>query len=86
MLIATLVAALSDFSLAPASIELQESVTGLAGESNLGEQTFWPMVFAIACGISALVSAWVATLPVSTRAKVDETTVNDARLIWDEQV
>lgn len=86
MLIATSVAALSDFSLAPASLELQESVTGLAGESTLGEQTLWPMVFAIACGISALLSVWVATLPVSARAKVDEPGANDARAIWDEQL
>ena len=86
MLLAALIAVLSDFSFAPASLELQESVTGIAGETSLGTPTFWPYVFTATSVVSILLGIWVASLPVSTRVRVDEPGANDVRSIWDEQV
>ena len=86
MLLAALIAVLSDFSFAPASLELQESVTGIAGETSLGTPTFWPYVFTATSVVSILLGIWVASLPVSTSVKVDEPGANDLRSIWDEQV
>jgi hypothetical protein len=86
MLLAALIAVFTDFSLAPASLELQESITGVAGESSLGAQTLWPYIFATTSGVSILLGIWVASLPVSTRVRVDEPGANDVRSIWDEQV
>lgn len=86
MLFSTFLAVSTNFSFAPASLQLQESITGLAGESTLGSQTFWPLIFAVLSGLSGLLSLWVATLPVSSKVRVDEPGVNDARSIWDEQV
>jgi len=86
MLIAAAIAFSTDFTLAPTSLQLQEALTGVVGDSNLGEATLWPYVFAALAGVSALLSLWVATLPVSTKARVDETGANDTRSIWDEQV
>jgi hypothetical protein len=86
MLIAALVAFFTDFTLAPASLQLQETVTGVVGDSNLGEATLWPYVFAALASFSAALSLWVASLRVSVKARVDEPAANDARSIWDEQV
>jgi chromate transport protein ChrA len=86
MLAAGILALCTNFNLSPASLQVQESVTGLAGESSLGAETTWPGVFAGLAMLSTLFSIWVATLPVSKKARVDEPGVDDARSIWDGQV
>ena len=86
MISAAYLAFATDFTVSPASLQLQESVTGLAGESSLGEQTFWPSVFGSFSAISAVMSLWVSFLPVSTKSRVDEPRSDDSRSIWDEQL
>lgn len=86
MISASYLAFATDFTLSPASLQIQESVTGLAGESSLGEQTFWPSVFGSLSAISALMSLWVSFLPVSSKSRVDEPRSDDSRSIWDEQL
>ncbi len=86
MIAASYLAFATDFTISPASLQLQESVTGLAGESNLGEQTYWPIVFGSFSAISALLSLWVSFLPVSSKSRVDEPRSDDSRSIWDEQL
>lgn len=86
MISASYLAFATDFTLSPASLQMQESVTGLAGESSLGEQTLWPSVFGSLSAISALMSLWVSFLPVSSKSRVDEPRSDDSRSIWDEQL
>lgn len=76
----------TDYISLPAALELQESLTGIAGNSGLGEVTIFPSAFsvmALACCVVALV---VSRLGFSRRPSVDEAgSSDDARGIWDEQ-
>jgi phosphoglycerol transferase MdoB-like AlkP superfamily enzyme len=85
MLVAAAFALVNDFIQAPASLLLQESLTGIAGESSLGIETLWPIVFSIMAIGSALASLIVARLPFEQSSAVDEPRDNDARTLWDDQ-
>lgn len=85
MLGAAAFALFDDFVRAPASLLLQESLTGIAGESSLGVETLWPIVFSIMAIGSAFASVIVARLPFEQRSGVDEPSDNDARALWDDQ-
>ena len=75
-----------DFEEVPASLALQESMTGIAGGSALAEVTVFPTVFSIAAIACSLLAIAVSTMRFSTRPRVDEvSSADDVRGIWDEQ-
>ncbi len=75
-----------DYAALPASLALQESITGIAGDSALAELTAFPTVFSISAFACALLAFVVSTMKFSSRPTVDEVpSADDVRGIWDQQ-
>lgn len=74
----------TNFSSSAASIALQESITGIAGDNSLGQLLATPVVFGFSQLIASLLCLGLLK-KVAKRRTMSEPTELDARGIWEEQ-
>lgn len=74
----------TDFSNAAASIALQESITGVAGENSLGESLGTSIVFGASQIFAGLLCLALLRVPASRKQRFDAPEL-DSRGLWESQ-
>lgn len=86
MALAGVLAITTNFLRLPAALALQESLTGIAGDSSLGTATVFPTVYAILALVSFVAAIFVSRLHFSKRPSIDDDKgLDDLRGVWDQQ-
>ncbi len=78
-------ALVSDFSKSPASIQAQESITGLSGENGLAQQLATPLIFGVCQLVVGLLCIFLLKAPVTLRKASQAVDESDPRGIWESQ-
>lgn len=74
----------TDFSSVAASIALQESITGVAGENSLGESLATPAIFGVSQVVAGILCLALLRIPAGKRIRSDNSEI-DPRGLWESQ-
>lgn len=74
----------TDFNESAASVALQESITGLVGESSLGNQLIAPTIFGLSQVVAALLCLSLLAIKPKSRYRAESEEL-DPRGLWESQ-
>lgn len=85
LLVSAFIAFSTDFRTSPASIQVQESLSGLAGDAGLATQTIAPTFFGLSQGFAAALCLFLLTRKPGVKSENFSSDETDPRGIWESQ-